>query len=85
MAINCLPQSLLHNYCGSGSRGKPFGSARVAAPDPTGARGVCTGQGVAECRSWWPDGRRPRMAGRAVPSGAASVADGSAGTDGVRW
>ncbi len=77
--------SLLHNYRGSGGRGQPFGSARVVTPDPAGARGVCTSQSVAECRSLWPIGRRPRMAGRAVPSGAASAADGSARTSGVRW
>ncbi len=77
--------SLLHNYRGSVGRGKPFGSARVVTPDPVGGRGVCTSQSVAECRSGWPVGRRPRMAGRAVPSGAASAADGSAGAGGVRW
>ncbi len=84
-SIKFLNVSLLHNYRGSGGPGRHSAADQVAAPDPVGARGVCTARGVAECRSWWPDGRRPRMAGRAVPSGAASVADGDAGTGGVRW
>ncbi len=77
--------SLLHNYRGSGGRGKSLGSATVQTPELTGARGVSTDLGVAECRRWWPVGRRPRMAGRAVPSGAASAASGAAAAGGVRW
>ncbi len=77
--------SLLHNYRGSGGRGKSLGSATVPTPELTGARGVSTDLGVAECRSLWPVGRRPRMAGRAVPSGAASAASGAAAAGGVRW
>ncbi len=83
--VGSKSRSLLHNYCGSGLRCKPFGSARVVTPDPVGARGVCTARGVAECRRWWPVGRRPRMAVRAVPSGAASAASGAAAAGGVRW
>ncbi len=78
-------KSLLHNYRGSGGRGKPFGSARVPSPVPAGARGVPIGRSVAECRSWWLQGHRPRMTGRAVPSGAASGASGAAWAGGVRW
>ncbi len=75
----------MHNYRGSGLRCKPLGSFRGAAPELTGARGVSTDLGVAECRSLWPVGHRPRMAGRAVPSGAASAASGAAAAGGVRW
>ncbi len=32
-----------------------------------GLRGDPEGQGVAECRGFWPFGRRPRTGGRAVP------------------
>ncbi len=78
-------QSLLHNYCGSGGRRWPFGSARVPSPVPAGARGVRTARGVAECRSCWLQGHRPRMIGRTVPSGAASEASGAAWAGGVRW
>ncbi len=39
--VVCL--SLLHNYCGSGGRDKPFGSAKVVTLDPAGARGVSAG------------------------------------------
>ena len=77
--------SLLHNYCGSGGRGQPFGSGRVPSPVPAGALGVPIGRSVAECRSCWLQGRHPHTAGRAVPSGAASEASGAAWAGGVRW
>ncbi len=76
--------SLLHNYRGSGGLGKHSAADAVPVPQLAGARGVCTGRSVAECRRWWPVGRRPRMAVRAVPSGAASEASGAALADGVR-